>query len=146
MATETPKLPLTVRKNLKDGEPMLQKQLERIQKALGHTYTFEAPDYAAMHPVFVKAQREMGEVIYGHNSDSYLCRLANKIEHLAKDEMTKEGLVEATSARKITFELSTSAKGYVECIIKNGMITISVHPDNLWRNVAETGNDIMAQL
>lgn len=51
--------------------------------------------------------------------------------------MVKEALVEATSAKKIVFEMTDSATTYHDIVFSNGSLFIKFKPQDIWSNVSE---------
>lgn len=68
-------LPLTVRKNLRDTEKDLARQVQRIKAATGQDYTIEADHVNIFEKATDKGDLEkMGTVLYG--DDGYFGRVA----------------------------------------------------------------------
>ena len=80
MAHNDKNLPLALRKDLRDNEASLNKNLERIAAVTGKKFTFEA-DYAEVNKkIDTSYQNRLGEIFY----TSYLDALASRyLIHIA---------------------------------------------------------------
>ena len=137
-------LPLAARKNIKEKESKRDDNLARIEKATGQKYTFEV-DISSIHNALAAAQKDrVGTHIY----DSYLTPLADNIEKLCKDDMSKEAFVDATKTRKITLipDGQKSPSYHPICSLEGGVLTIYVNDnkdrENFPSNCNETGGDL----
>ncbi|KYR01401.1 hypothetical protein DLAC_01991 [Tieghemostelium lacteum] len=99
-------LPLLARKSLRDNEPHLKDAVEQIQKALGVEWTFEFDFETLLAKAEDSLKADCGDIFY-KNIAKYV---ANNIEGAAKDEMTKEALIEANSNCKIAMVENTDKK------------------------------------
>jgi hypothetical protein len=138
---EPAKLPLQVRKNIRDSEPNLKEQLDKIKAATGKQFTFEA-DYAALYPVAVDWAREN----LGDRVADYLEAVANKIEKLCSDDMSKEAFAESTSANKIVFQFVSEVENNCECRFKDGVLCVLTTSEKFCTNVSDAGDDIESRL
>jgi hypothetical protein len=97
---ESDQFPLIVRRNIRDAEPVRDKNLERIKKATGIDFVFICDFLSIYNQVkdSMKAYeiQTLGDRIYG----SQLGNLAYTLEEFSKDEMCKESLEDVCGDKK----------------------------------------------
>lgn len=135
-------LSLALRKNIRDSEAKRNENLEAIKAATGVDFALEvdfavlmskiAPDYQASYAT------NLGDVVH----DWYLTSLSYGLKTKCQDEMNKESLVEACTAKKISFQIVTPAEwdsvGYGYCCrirVINGVLMMECKPDYFGSNV-----------
>eukprot|EP00743_Colponemidia_sp_Colp-15_P000138 GILK01000158.1.p1 GENE.GILK01000158.1~~GILK01000158.1.p1 ORF type:complete len:364 (-),score=90.83 GILK01000158.1:175-1194(-) len=138
-------LPLAVRKNLKEQEAMMQSSMDRLNRALGHTYHWHA-DLVEIYKAVGDSDRKerLGEVLFGDYG--YLKALADRVESIAADSMTRDAINEAATARQISFTIDNSVTVWNECRFENGLLVMKTASSNFWTNVDQIGNNIEAIL
>lgn len=138
-------LSISLRKNLRDFESHRVKNLGRISKAVGIDFELETPDFPSWFEVATprNVHDDLGQMFY----DWYLGGLADNLEKLCKDDMCKEAVAEACTKKMIKFVLGPKEqKGYGSCTFPDGVLVITLPPNNLPANVGELGKDIESQL
>jgi len=124
-----PKVPLAVKKELRDQEPGLKKGLERLKKITGVEWTLDPnPNYATIYTELDKAgsgaKETMAKSIYGDEKTSYLASFASCLEAKLKDDMIKQAFLRDTPKHKIVFEFSTDENKDKPIEIADGQVTI----------------------
>jgi len=96
-------IPLNIRRNIRDAESDLDKNMARIKKATGVDFTFKCDMlsiYKQVKNVLTKYDlQRIGTKIY----DSQLGNLATTLEEFCKDEMCKEALQDACDKKIIRY-------------------------------------------
>jgi len=122
----TMSLPLTIRKNIRDSEPKLKEHLEKLREITGKDFEFEADWAGVVAQLDEHTKNNIGN-LYHNEIIGYLVQ---NIDKICKDEMTKESLVEATSANKIIFRCNDKIKNYWNISFENGAIVVE-HKKNI---------------
>jgi hypothetical protein len=117
----TPGLPLAVKLNIEQNQPLLEEIMERIAAATGVAdWTFEA-DYPSIVPQLDRnSQNRIGDIY-----KDILHYFASNLTRSLKNEVLKEAFVEAVSERKIEIRLNDKQKDYTDINFVNGTIVIS---------------------
>eukprot|EP00727_Mastigamoeba_balamuthi_P005078 m51a1_g14569 hypothetical protein (280) ;mRNA; f:1065787-1067002 len=133
---------LELAKNLRDYEEKKNENLRTIAGALGvDSVSFEADidkvNAAAKDRGY---ENRTGEILF----DWYLGGLASNLQRMCGDDMTKEAIRDAVSAKKIIFRINAKPKGgsYTYDYFENGNLIVEVKPDNLASNVGECGAEL----
>ena len=136
---------VATRKNIKDYEREFKKHMTRINKATGIEYELEI-DWVPFAAAAKSRGYEdrVGEAIYSW----YLEALANSLETLCKDDMSKEAVVESCERKTIAFKLieQSELEGYSKCTFDDGVLTVSLSTERFASNVGACGNDIESRL
>lgn len=137
-------LNVATRKNIKDAESNRKTNLDRINKAVGIEFELDH-DWVALAKAAADRGYEdrVGEIIFNW----YLGGLADNLERLCKDDMSKEAVAEACEKKTIAFVLAPKGtSGYGACTFVDGVLTVTLPVDNFCSNVGELGKDIESQL
>jgi len=113
-------LPLIIRKGIRDNEVFLKENLEKINKAVGKEFEFEA-DWATVVPLLDPQNKDKIGELYQKDVMSHL---AQNIIQICKNETTKEAFVEATSASKIIVKPNEKIPGYWSLRFENGALVV----------------------
>jgi len=134
-------LPLTVRMNIRDHEAKRQEQLQRIREATG--FSDLEWDFGWNGITSAITQSEANRI--GETYASVCRAAANRLESLCKDEMVKEAIVDALSAKKIKFLFDKNAKfnNYTKAAFVEGVLVFTT---KYFANIDEIGNDIESLL
>lgn len=84
----------------------------------------------------------VGEVI----NKWYLGGLADQLEALCKDEMSKEAVADACDKKTISFVLTPGKDGYGACTFVDGVLTATLPIENFCNNARNLGKDIESRL
>lgn len=134
-------LPLDVQVKLRDTKVVRDAEVARAAKALGIdalTYDAEA-DYSQILAA-APAKADVGAYT------QYFKALATLFERQAKDEMVKEAIVDALSAKKVSVRVVADMKavtglkmdnGYNGVQIDGGVITVITTAGDYWTNVSK---------
>eukprot|EP00727_Mastigamoeba_balamuthi_P010413 m51a1_g5995 hypothetical protein (280) ;mRNA; f:291756-293033 len=133
---------LELAKNLKEYEPKRAENLAAIAAALGvGSVEFEA-DIDAVNAAAKDRgyDNRAGEILF----DWYLGGLASNLKRMCGDEMVKEAMREAVSAKKIVFRINSNPKGgsYTHDFFEGGALVVEVKPGNLACNVGDCGSEL----
>ena len=134
-------LTLLTKKNLRDYDAKLKENLGKIEKAIGLSgLTLEVKDMGKCAAAAKDCgyENRVGEVIY----DWYMSGIAENIVRLAKDDMVKEALHDAISAKKITFRVDDAAESYHDEKFEDGCLAILVKANSMGTNVGSTGEGL----
>ena len=135
-------LPLIVRKDIKESEPKIKEQLEKIKAIMGKEYTFDV-DHKDLHGKVPADRKDT----FPRFVVSYLAGFTKNLEKLCKDDSLARDVVnEVASTGKILFQIDEAAKGYSETKVVDGVITIRVISKNFPCNVDDTGKDFEASI
>jgi len=130
------KLPLVLRKNIKENEANLKEHMATINTAVGKTWTFEV-DFAKINSnteIREDLHDRLGEVIYS----SYLENLATGIKSFCEHPMNKEALASAVTKNKIMYRLNAAAEPLCnEFKIEDGVLILQSPPKYFWSNLSE---------
>jgi len=138
--------------NLKANEAKRDAHLARLKKATGMDWTLEVEDMVTANSKVDDGYKDrMGEIVY----DSYLDNLANAVEKLCKDDMSKEAFVESTAGGKVTFKMvengandnsKWSDNRYSQITLGNGGLTLQIEYGCFWSNVGQVGHHLEEML
>lgn len=137
-------LSVALRKNIRDFESHRVKNLGRINKAVGIEFDLQ-PEWTSYIEAATpkRVADDLGQMIY----DWYLGGLADNLEKLCKDDMSKEAVAEACGAKLIKFVIGPKdMKGYGSCTFPDGVLLVTLPPNNMPANVGDLGKDIESQL
>jgi len=141
-------LSLSLRKNLRDAEPLKAVQLKRIEVATGVSgWTFDA-DYAALakDPATDESFRErLGEALFGSDY-AYLNALADKIETGLKNPLVKEQFLKDTATKKITFKVWDGCEYSSTPEVHYNAGVLEIRQKSFPSNAGEVGNDLTKRL
>lgn len=117
-------LGLVIRKNIRDSQHSRDANLERLKTAVGIPFELEV-DWIPLAKAIKGEQYEerLGEVIHAW----HLNGLADNLEKLCQDDLSKEAVAEACSKKKISFVLDTTGKiEEAACAFVDGVLTITL--------------------
>eukprot|EP01122_Echinamoeba_exundans_P017912 TRINITY_DN9860_c1_g1_i1.p1 TRINITY_DN9860_c1_g1~~TRINITY_DN9860_c1_g1_i1.p1 ORF type:complete len:312 (-),score=103.21 TRINITY_DN9860_c1_g1_i1:82-951(-) len=142
-------LSLAIRKGIRDSEPKKVEHLEKIKNATGVDFTFEVDFGAILAQIPADKKADYGDRIGEVLHDWYLSPLAYGIErNVSSDEMKKEALVTACTAKKISFAILPDAEwkkagygSYARIRVVNGVLFMEVKPDTFCANVDNVCQD-----
>jgi len=138
------KLPLTVRKNIRDNwESKSADLIGTLNSATGVTWTFNINFdylYAKADPSLYCKENIGGAAFWV--MEGLVGNLVSKVS----DEMVKEALLDACPKKTLTLTLGEIKKSYFDVRIEDGGILVVYKPDNLGTNVSDVGSDIESLL
>jgi hypothetical protein len=130
--------------SLKDAEPLHAAAIKKLEDATGTTgWTFEA-DGAAIHEALKNDGNLVGRVI----NQTLVGLVDNIIKLCKKDDMYKEAFVEKITAKRIKFVVTSDGPAYCPgaTSFPEGVLLVTIHKEQPWVNVTQTGNKIESQL
>lgn len=136
---------VATRKNIQDFEGKRDENLARINKAVGLEFSLDIDwvPFAKLLSATQAYKDRIGWMIY----EAYLESLADNLETLCKDEMSKEAVQEACDKKTIRFALDENLeRGYGDCTFVDGVLTLSFPPARFGSNVGIIGQDIASRL
>jgi len=134
-------IPLIVRMNIRDFEEKRQGHLERIREKTGISDLEWDFDWNAI----VTAVDSSDADRIGETYDAYCEAVADRFNRLCDDEMVKEAVIDAMSAKKIKFVFNKNAKidSYTKSAFVDGVLVFTT---KYICNVNEVGSDIESLL
>jgi len=134
-------IPLIVRMNIRDYEEKRQAHLERIREKTGVPDIEWDFDWNAIVTAIESSDADR----IGETYEAYCSAVADRFERLCSDEMVKEALVDAMSAKKIKFVFNKNAKieGYTTSAFVDGVLVFTT---KYICNVSDVGSDIESLL
>lgn len=141
------KLPLTVRKNIRDAEAANAASLEELNKSLPAPVELEI-DYNSLYEAIKEHKPDYVESV-GDVSTWYVSALVRNIGCVVKDDMTAEAFGEEVKTIKLfEFVANDKFESYVlsNIDIKDGVLTVVVPYNKIGTNCDEVGQDVESHL
>jgi len=139
-------IPLKVRMNIRDNDAKRQEKLEKAREATGIPDLEWEFDWMVLFTAVIKSGDKSNVERIGDTYDAICKEAVARLERLCKDDMVKEAIVDALSAKKIRFVYNKDAKlprGYHKSSFEDGVLVFTTRT---FANISEIGNDIESLL
>jgi len=127
-------IPFALKKNIKDNEPNLKKNLDRLKAATGVDFTLEV-NWAEIRNAVKKDEEDknkLGNDMY----ERYMGALAVLFENKCKDAILKKALVDNISTKVIRFRFREGVRNYQTLKFENGALYFETEIDNFGYNMS----------
>jgi hypothetical protein len=139
------KLPLTVRKELRDNEAGLTEALAKLKAATGAEWKLEADWLAIYNGLGDNSYKnQLGQYAYG--SSGYFGYFATNLAELVKNPMSKESFEKAVTNKTVIMATGDTSSGNTETKIVNGQIKITIPGARFAWDCSSAGGNLESQL